>query len=93
MRIVPENREGAVVIDEPLPATQRGRDSALLVRLGTLQGLSVEFVAEDEDYQDGVRIIRRARLTAAALVDDGDYGSVEVRGRGDRDVPRIRRWL
>ena len=93
MRIVPEDREGAVVVDAPLPNTQRGRDSALLVRLGTLKGLSVEFISEDEEYQGDVRIIKRARLTAAALVDDGDYGSVELRGRGDRDGQRVRRWL
>ena len=35
--------------------------------------------------------MKRARLTAAALVDNGDYGRVEVR-RGLGGVEGIRRW-
>ena len=92
MRFVPTVEGREVRIDAALPDTQRGRDSAVMVRNGTLTGLSVEFMAEDEGYQGGLRIVKRARLVAAALVDSGDYGSVEVRGRGDHGVEGIRRW-
>ena len=89
MRIIPEVRENAVIVDQALPDTQRGRDSAVMIRDGTLRGLSVEFLAEDEGYQGGLRIVKRARLVAAALVDSGDYGSVEVR----HGAKRRARWL
>lgn len=90
MRIVPTVRENAVIVDAPLPDTQRGRDAAVMVRNGTLRGLSVEFQTQAEGQRDGLRDVKRARLVAAALCDSGDYGSVEVRGRGDR---RPRRWM
>ena len=92
MRIVPETREGAVILDAPLPDTQRGRDAAVMIRNGTLRGLSVEFQSQAEGYRGALREVRRARLVAAGLVDNGDYGSIEVRGRGDRGVQR-RFWL
>ena len=55
LRFVPilEGRE--VRIDAALPDTQRGRDSAVMVRNGTLTGLSVEFVSETEGYQGGLQ--------------------------------------
>ena len=90
MRISPEVRDKAVVVDAALPDTARGRDAALMVRNGTLRGLSVEFRSEDEGYTGGLREVRRAHLVAAALVDDPDYGSVEVRRRAGR---RRRLWL
>ena len=81
-----------VRIDAALPDTQRGRDAATMVRNKTLRGLSIEFVAADEAFVGGVREVRRARLLAAALVDDGSYRtSVEVRQRGSRRRPRV--WL
>ena len=48
MRVVPETRDGAVVIDAALPDTQRGRDAATMIRNGTFKGLSVEFRAIEE---------------------------------------------
>ena len=90
MRIVPEVREDAVIVDAPLPDTQRGRDVAVMIRDGTLRGLSVEFQSQAEGLRDGLRDVKRARLTAAALVDDGDYGSVEVR---HGQAKRRARWL
>ena len=90
MRIIPEVRENAVIVDQNLPDTQRGRDAALMVKAGTLRGLSVEFQSQSEGLRDGLRDVKRARLTAAALVDDGDYGSVEVR---HGQAKRRARWL
>ena len=91
MRFVPilEGRE--VRIEEALPDTQRGRDAATGMRSTPplYKGLSVEFVAEDEGFQGGLRIVKRARLVAAALVDSGDYGTVEVR----HGAKRRARWL
>ena len=91
VRFTPEQRENSILVDVPLPDTSRGRDAAEMVRNGTLRGLSVEFRAENEGRRDGMREIRRARLSAAALVDDAAYGNqVEVRHQGNR---RRRVWL
>ena len=90
LRFTPRIEGREVRIEAALPDTVRGRDSAVMVRNGTLTGLSVEFRAEDEGFQGGLRIVKRARLIAAALVDTGDYGQVEVRhGEIGR---RVRRW-
>ena len=90
MRILPETREGSVIVDQLLPDTARGRDTATMIRDGTLKGLSVEFQPEDEGCRGSLREVRRARLVAAALVDCGDYGSVEVR---HGQAKRRARWV
>lgn len=89
MRVVPEVRGAAVVIDAPLPDTLAGRDTAVEVRNGTLSGLSVEFRAAGQMFIGGERRIRAARLTGAGLVDSPSYAGsrVEVRRR------RRRLWL
>ena len=92
MRIVPELRGSALVIDQPLPDTAAGRDAASEIRAGLFRGLSIEFRAERERMAGGVRLIERGQLTGAGLVDDPSYrGSrVEVRGRNEG---RRRLWL
>ena len=91
MRVVPEVRNGAVVVDVPLPDTAAGRDAAREIRDGLFQGLSVEFRARRQRYIAGIRRIVDAVLTGAGLVDEPSYhGSrVEVR-HGAR---RRRVWL
>ena len=92
LRFVPTVEGREVRIDVALPDTQRGRDAATGMRSTPplYRGLSVEFQVEDEGFEGGLRIVKRARLTAAALVDDGDYGSVEVR---HGQAKRRARWL
>lgn len=94
-RVVPEVRDGAIIIDTPMPDTQRGRDALTLVREGVLRGLSVEFKALEDQWTGGVREIRRAVLRGAALVDDGSYPTtVEARERTCRSHHRrLPRWL
>ena len=91
-RFSPESRDSALHVSIPLPNTQRGRDAAVMVRNGTLRGLSVEFRSERETRQAGTRVIQRAQLVGAGLVDDPAYGSatVEVRQDGSK---RRRIWL
>ena len=87
MKVEPEVRGAAVVLDTLLPDTQRGRDAATGIRNRTYGGLSVEFRAERESWvADGTRVIERAELRGAGLVDEPSYkGSrVEVRARAGR---------
>ena len=90
MRVIPEVRAGAVVLDAPLPDTAAGRDAAREIRDGLFSGLSVEFRATSQSYRAGVRRIAGALLNGAGLVDQPSYtGSrVEVRGRKGRRI-----WL
>ena len=91
MRFVPTVEGREVRIDAPLPDTARGRDTATMIRNGTMRGLSVEFRAVDEGMAGGVREVRSAVLLGAAVVDDASYpGRLEVRERGRR---RRRAWL
>ena len=94
LRFVPKVEGSEVLIDAPLPDTSRGRDAAVMIRNGTLRGLSVEFAATEEGMTGGVREIRRARLLAAGLVDDPSYAgsSVEVRKERSGAVRRLP-WL
>ena len=93
MRFTPAVEGREVRIDAPLPDTQRGRDAATMIRDGTMRGLSIEFQAEAERMNAGVREVRKATLTAAGLVDDASYkGGLEVRNR-DADRRRRRIWL
>ena len=95
IRFTPEQRGKAIMVDVQLPDTSRGRDAATMVRNGTLRGLSVEFRSQEEGQRDGMRLVRRAALMGAALVDDAAYGGgVEVRDRGPGHKPgRATLWL
>ena len=88
MRFTPEVVGTEVRIDAPLPDTQRGRDAATMVKNGTFTGLSIEFRSEAEGRSAGTRMIRRASLSAAALVDSPSHksirGSSEARPDGGR---------
>ena len=91
-RFEPTATDAAVELRVALPDTQRGRDAVALVRNGTLRGLSVEFRAERESYRGGLRVIHRARLYGAGLVDDPAYSSASVEVRHDAQKG-VRFWL
>ena len=61
------------------------------VRNGTLRGLSVEFLSERETQRRGVRVIQRARLVGAGLVDSPSYAGARVEARGKKARRRV--WL
>ena len=90
-RFVPEATDGEVRVAIQLPDSTAGRDAAANVRAGVFRGLSVEFVSEREGQAGGVRVIERARLVGAGLVDSPSYAGagVEVRDKGRR----ARLWL
>ena len=93
MRVIPELRGDALVIDAPLPDTSSGRDAAVEIRSGLMRGLSVEFKALRARMVSGVRRIASATLVAGGLVDDPSYSgsTVEVRDKG-RPETYLRPW-
>ena len=95
-RVLPIERDGAVILDTQLPETRAGRDAAAEIRSGLFRGLSVEFRPALLSHSGGLRRIKRARLTGAGLVDTPEYGGsrVEVRhGGGARRGLGRRLWL
>ena len=92
-RVIPELRGDELVIDQPLPDTQAGRDAAVEIRSGLMRGLSVEFKAIRARMVSGVRRISEAALVAGGLVDDPSYAgsTVEVRDKG-RPETWLRPW-
>ena len=77
-------------IDAPFPATQRGRDAATNLRDGVFTGLSVEFAPEREIRRSGVRVIQRAFLDGAGLVDYPSYTDSVAEVRAQK---RPQRWI
>ena len=75
MRVIPELRGDELVIDQPLPDTQAGRDAAVEVRSGLMRGLSVEFKAIRASVVSGVR-----RIASATLVAGGQLQRLHRRG-------------
>ena len=91
MRVIPELRGDALVIDTELPDTSSGRDAATEIRSGLMRGLSVSFQAQRQAFVGGVRRIQSAAMTAIGLVDSPSYNApVEIRQRRDG---RPRLWL
>ena len=85
-------------IDAPLPNTTRGRDAAIAMQGENplYTGLSVEFKAERETRRAGLRVVQRAFLGGAGLVDSPSYraSKVEVREESGLFVPRrVWAWL
>ena len=84
-------------IEIPLPNTSRGRDAATNMRGPNplYGGLSVEFNSEQETRRAGLRVITRAFLDGAGLVDNPSYltSTVEVRGEQAFEPRSILTWL
>ena len=93
MRVIPELRGDALVIDAQLPESSAGRDAAVEIRSGLMRGLSVEFKALRARMVNGVRRISEAAVVAGGLVDDPSYAgsTVEVRDKG-RPETWLRPW-
>ena len=93
MRVIPELRGDAVVIDAELPESSAGRDAAVEIRSGLMRGLSVEFKARRARMVSGVRRISAATLVGGGLVHDPSYSgsTVEVRDKG-RPETWLRPW-
>ena len=84
---------GAALSDGPRELRVRanlaaGSAALALVRRGALNGFSVEFTAQAERREAGVRVVERAELSGLALVDRGAYpaATAEVRGRRGRTM-------
>ena len=95
VKAVPYLDGGGVRIDAALPNSTAGRDCAEELKGGILQGLSVEFTSVKETRRQGMRIIQKAILGGAGLVDTPAYGGARAELRGKTDIQRriARLWL
>ena len=78
-----------IIIDAAIPDTMRGRDTATNLREGVLTGLSVEFFPEKETTRGGLRVIQRAFVPRAGLVDAPSYAGSKAEVRNQTDHDRI----
>ena len=90
-RFTPTETDSAVEVRIALPDTVAGRSAKAAVVAGVYKSLSVEFVAQVEEMRQGLRIIKKAVLVGAGLVDQGAYAAatIEARAKGKRR----RLWL
>ena len=75
-----DSPESLTMSVEP-PDTADARDTLALVKAGVLRGVSVEFRAIAERFENGVRIITGALLTGLAIVDKPAYGESTIQAR------------
>lgn len=92
-RFSPTVQGRRVLVDIPLPDTQRARDAVAMVRAGVLTGLSIEFAPLSEMVRDGVREIRSAELVGAGLVDSPAYPASVVAARAAQAAESRDIWL
>ena len=90
--VVPE----AILVDGPRELSVRadlpeGSAALALVRRGALTGFSIEFRAQDERREAGVRVVSRAELRGIALVDKGAYPNSRAEVRAANGYRRV--WL
>lgn len=57
-----------LAFDITVPDTTAGRDALALAERGDLGGASIGFIVENEAREDGVRVIKRARLIEISVV-------------------------
>ena len=86
MAFAPIVVEDGYRIEAVLPSSPEGIEAAELVRSGKRSSLSVEFQTLEEERVSEVREVRRALVSAAALVPSGAYeqARAELRGREPR---------
>ena len=71
----------ALTLSAELPASRDGDDALGLVKAGVLRGLSLEFRATEERYENGVRIVSQATLHGVAVVDRPAHADSIVEAR------------
>ena len=78
-----EDSPESLTMAATLPETPEAASTLELVRTGVLRGLSVEFRAIRETFENGVRVIHEALLTGLGVVDRPAYQSSVVEARAE----------
>ena len=90
-RFVPTATDTEVRARITLPDTTAGRDAKANVLAGVYKSLSVEFRSIKETMRGELRVIQKAMLVGAGLVDQGAYSEAVVEARSK--TRRRRLWL
>lgn len=90
-RFIPEATDTEVRVSITLPDSVAGRSAKANVVSGVYSGLSVEFRAIKETVRGGIRVVQKALLVGAGLVDSGAYAGATVEARAK--AGRRRLWL
>lgn len=78
-----------------MPDTAYGREARELVQAGILRGLSMEFLAHQEDWEGSERTIMRAELVGIGIVDRPAYPDsvIAARFKSHRGPKRARFYV
>ncbi len=78
--------QDSLKISAKIANTQDGNDALELVNRKILRGMSIEFDQVEDRFEDGIRVIHKARLAGIGIVDRPAYEgtTVEVRRRQGR---------
>ena len=88
VKVIPFLDGNDLRIDAPLLNSTAGRDCAEELRSGLLKGLSVEFTATKETRRNGLRVIQKATLGGAGLVDFPAYSGAKAELRAESSIQR-----
>ena len=89
----------ALRVEAELLDTREAQDTMLMVKRGLLRGYSIEFRADQKDWDGDLCTIMRAELGGLAVVDDPAYPKsyVEIRAaqvrRSTHVMPPVPSWL
>ena len=83
----------ALEVRAELPASASADETLALVAAGVLRGFSIEFVAQRERMESGVRVLLAARLVNIGVVDRPAYSQSTVAARAEDEAAREwERW-
>ena len=88
--------EDALRVEATLPETRAADDALELVRRRVLRGLSIEFFATAESFENDLRRIQSAHLGGVSVVDSPQYSGAEVERRAKEVKTMFKRatiWL
>ena len=66
-----------ILLEATLPETRDANDTLALVRAGVLRGFSIEFNAEQDEWQGDLRTVTRAGLPSIGVVDRPAFASAQ----------------
>lgn len=89
-----EDVDGVLRLRARLPDTTDGRDARTLIEAGVLRGLSIEALYDDCERVGNCRVVRRARLVGAGIVDTPAYPQslIDARMKAHAAPRRSHRW-
>jgi len=76
-----DKRDNEIVANIIPPDTTNGRDVRAMIDAGILRGLSMEFMADKDEWRENHRLITSATMMGIGIVDSPAYSDSEIQKR------------